>query len=285
MKIRFGNGSAQSARTGLQAMCGSAGGIAVGAALAAAMLLTGCAGVGARASQAELPTLSDQTNDQKRAQIRLQLAIGYFEQKQYTVALDEIKQALSSNPNSADAYSVRALIYMDMGETRLADDNFQTALRLAPNNPDLSNNYGWYLCQNDRAGESLAYFDAALKNRSYQSPAKALNNAGACSLKLKNPVAAENYLTQAFQLEPGNPVTNVNLARIYYDKGDYTRARFYIGRATKDEAVSAQTLWLAIRIEHKLADRAVEASLATQLRRRHPNSPEFAAYQRGAFDE
>lgn len=264
--------------------------LALAAMLCSSLMLAGCAGTGAGGSnpQAELPTLSDQTSDQKRAQIRLQLAIGYFEQKQYTVALDEIKQALASNPNFADAFSVRALIYMDMGETRLADENFITAMRMAPNNPDLSNNYGWYLCQNDRAAQSIAYFDAALKNRSYQSPAKALNNAGMCSLKLHNPAAdaaAERYLTQAFQLEPGNPATNVNLARIYYNKGDFTRARFYVGRVTKDEAVTADTLWLAIRVEHKLADRAVESSLATQLRRRHPNSAEYAAYQRGAFDE
>ena len=254
-----------------------------------AVLLAGCGAMrgsaGGSSPQAELPTSSDQTDNQKRAQIRLQLAIGYFEQKQLNVALDEIKQSLAADPNYADAYSVRALVYMDMGETRLADENFQTAMRLAPNNPDLNNNYGWYLCQNDREGESIRYFEAALKNRSYQSPAKALNNAGLCSLKLRDTVAAERYLTQAFQLEPGNTGTSVALGRIYYGKGDYTRARFYVGRATKDESVSAATLWLAIRIEHRLADRAAEISLATQLRRRHPNSAEYAAYQRGAFDE
>ncbi|MBC7573617.1 MAG: type IV pilus biogenesis/stability protein PilW [Herminiimonas sp.] len=240
---------------------------------------------GAVSQQAELPTSSDQTDSQKRAQIRLQLAIGYFEQKQYPVALDEVKLALVADPNFVDAYSVRALIYMAMGETRLAEENFQTAMRLSPNNPDINNNYGWYLCQNDRAAQSIAYFDAALKNRSYQSPGKALNNAGMCSLKLGDLAAAERYLTQAFQLDPGNPSTNVNLAKTYYQKGDYTRARFYVGRATKDDAVSAETLWLAIRVEHKLGEKAVEASLATQLRRRHPNSAEYAALQRGAFDE
>jgi type IV pilus assembly protein PilF len=249
-------------------------------------VLGGCAGTrGATAPQAELPTSSDQTDAQKRAQIRLQLAIGYFEQKQFPVALDEIKLALVADPNFVDAYSVRALIYMEMGETRLADENFQTAMRLSPNNPDLNNNYGWYLCQNDKPGQSIAYFDAALKNRSYQSPVKALNNAGTCSLKLRDLAAAEKYLTQAFQLDPGNPATSVNLAKVYYQKGDYVRARFYVGRATKADGVSADTLWLAIRVEHKLADKAVEASLATQLRRRHPNSAEYAAYQRGAFDE
>ncbi len=259
----------------------------VAASFALIVGLSGCAGMrsGTVSQQAELPTSSDQTDYQKRAQIRLQLAIGYFEQKQYPVALDEVKLALVADPNFVDAYSVRALIYMAMGETRLAEENFQTAMRLSPNNPDINNNYGWYLCQNDRAAQSIAYFDAALKNRSYQSPGKALNNAGMCSLKLGDLAAAERYLTQAFQLDPGNPSTNVNLAKTYYQKGDYTRARFYVGRATKDEAVSAETLWLAIRVEHKLGEKAVEASLATQLRRRHPNSAEYAALQRGAFDE
>jgi len=250
-------------------------------------LVAGCAGTRPVESkpQTELPTSSDQTDNQKRAQIRLQLAIGYFEQRQLNVALDELKQALAADPNFADAYSVRALVYMDMGETRLADENFQSAMRLSPNNPDLNNNYGWYLCQNERVPQSIAYFDAALKNRAYQSPAKALNNAGVCSLKLKDITAAEQYFVQAFQYEPGNTANNVNLAKIYYDKAEFQRARFHAGRVTKEEGVSAETLWLAIRIEHKLGDRAAELSLATQLKRRHPGSAEYAAFQRGAFNE
>jgi type IV pilus assembly protein PilF len=252
---------------------------------ATALLLGGCASNQPGGGQAELPTSSDQTDIQKRAQIRVELAIGYFEQRQLTVALDELKQALQIDPNFADAYSVRALVYMDMGETRLAEENFLHAIRLQPANPDLSNNYGWFLCQNGRESQSIAYFDSALKNRAYRSPAKALNNAGACSLKLKDPVAAERYLTQAFQYDPGNLDTNANLAKLYYGKGDYQRARFYSKRMTKADNLSAAVLWTAIKIERKLGDKTVENSLVTQLRRRHPNSPEFAAYLRGAFDE
>jgi type IV pilus assembly protein PilF len=174
---------------------------------------------------------------------------------------------------------------MDMGENQLADENFLRALRFAPNNPDFNNNYGWFLCQSGQERQSISYFEAALKNRSYQSPAKALNNAGACSLKMKDGEMAEKYFSQAFQYEPANPLTNTNLARMYFDRRDYERARFYIGRVMKADVMNADVLWLAIRIERKLGDRAAESSLATQLRRRHPNSLEYAAYQRGAFDE
>jgi type IV pilus assembly protein PilF len=246
-------------------------------------MLGGCAGPSG--DTRELPTSSDQTDAQKRGGIHLELAVGYYQQQQLTVALDEIKQALQAAPNLAEAYSMRGLIYMDMGMPRLADENFTQALRLSPHNPDFNNNYGLFLCQNGRAADSIAYFEAAIQNRAYQSPGKALNNAGVCSLKLNDIAAAERYFSEAFRYEPGNSVTNTNLARIYYNRQDYERARLYITRASRADVVSAETLWLAIKIEHKFGDRASEASLATQLQRRYPNSVEYASYQRGAFND
>lgn len=257
----------------------------VAAIVTAAVLLAGCGTNPASGSKGELPTFSDQTDNQKRANIRLQLAIGYYQQRQLPVALDEIKLALQAYPDFADAYSMRGLIYMDMGETRLAEENFLQALRFAPQNPDFNNNYGWFLCQNGRERQSISYFETAFKNRGYQSPEKALNNAGVCSMKVKDRAAAEKYFSQAFQLDPGNPSTNANLAKIYFEQRDFERARFYIGRVMKADVMAADALWLAIRIEHQLGNRAAESSLANQLRRRHPDSPEYAAYQRGAFDE
>ena len=236
-------------------------------------------------SRRELATSSDQTEAQRRAGIRLQLAVGYYEQHQLEVALDEIKQALAADPELADAYSVRGLIYMGMSENRLADDNFQRALRLSPNNPDYANNYGWFLCQNGRAKESIVHFETALKSRNYQSPAKALTNAGVCSLKFNDTVAAQRYLSQAFQFDASNPLTNAKLAQLAYDRNDYERARFYIGLVLKTDVQNAEALWTAIKVERKLGDTAAEASLVTQLRRRFGGSPEFAAYQRGAFNE
>lgn len=252
-----------------------------------ALAIAGCAanGPGNPAPQEELATSSDQSGNQRRAQIRLQLAVDYYQQRQLPVALDEIKQALQADPNLADAYSVRALIYMEMGETRLADDNFMRALKLSPGNPDFANNYGWFLCQNGRVADSIAYFDAALKNRSYQYPSKALNNAGLCSLKQKNEVAAERYFKQAFQFDPANASAAYNLAKLHYDRREYDRAQFYLGRLLKADEFGVDILWLAVKTEHKLSDKTAENSLGTQLRRRYPASPEAAAYQRGAFDE
>lgn len=243
---------------------------------------------GLQGSKQELKTASDQTSSERRAAIRLQLAVGYYQQGNYDVALDEIKQAIAANPDSADAYGVRALIYTAMNEMALADENYQRALRLSPRNPDLSNNYGAFLCQVGRYQLALEQFELALKNPNYQSPVKALVNAGACSIKMKNLDAAERYLMDALRYDPDLAATHANLARVFYERRDYTRAGFFIHRLTtlvKPETLSAEVLWLAARIERKLGDKGLETAMLTQLRRHHAASPEFAAFQRGAFDE
>jgi type IV pilus assembly protein PilF len=250
--------------------------------------LTGCAGTGADAPR-ELKTSSDQTVSEKRAQIRLQLAVGYYQDGKYEIALDEVKQAIAAAPDYADAYGFRALIYTAMGQNELADENYRHALRLAPRNPDLANNYGLFLCDaGGKPAQALGYFEAALKNPQYGSPAKALTNAGNCSLKLKDTDAAERYLLEALRYEPELPVIQAGLARIYFERRDTKRAGFFINRLTeaaKPESLSADVLWLAIRVKRMLGERAAEATFAAQLRKRFPGSPEYAAFERGAFNE
>ncbi|MBV8666933.1 MAG: type IV pilus biogenesis/stability protein PilW [Burkholderiaceae bacterium] len=251
--------------------------------LIAALLIAGCASSGHSGN--ELPTSSDQTSAQKRAAINTELAVGYYQRGEKEVALDKVKLALAADSEFADAYSVRGLIYMDMGENRLAEENFQRAIRLAPDNADFSNNYGWFLCQNGRAKESISYFEAALKSRKYESPGKAMDNAGICSLKMNDAAAAERYFLRAFQFDPGNPQININLAKLYYGKRDYERANFYVGRVIQAGSSDASVLWLGIKVAHKVGDRLAEAKLGTQLHTSQPNSIEYATYQRGAFDE
>ncbi|MES2756282.1 MAG: type IV pilus biogenesis/stability protein PilW [Pseudomonadota bacterium] len=253
-----------------------------------AAALAGCAGGGAKSAGGELKTASDQSPEEKRASIRLQLAVGYFQDGKLEVALDEVKQAIAIQPDFADAYGVRALIYSQLGQTALADENYQRALKLAPGNPELANNYGSFLCQQGKGAQGIALFESALKNPAYTSPVKALLNAGSCSLKMKNLEAAERYLLDALRYEPDHPATNANLARVYHERRDYVRAGFFINRvkaAAKLDKLSPDVLWLAMRIDRKLGDKASEASLGTLLRRHHPGSPEYAAFQRGAFDE
>lgn len=253
-------------------------------------LLAACAGTGTgTARDGELKTASDQTAPEKRASIRVQLAVGYYQEGKYEIALDEVKQALAAAPGYADAYGLRALIYTSMGQFALADENHRHALRLQPGNPEFENNYGTFLCQSlNKPAEALSHFDAALRNPAYQTPVSALVNAGVCSIKSRNLDAAERYLLEALRLNPALPAVNAGLARVYHERRDLQRAGFFVNRlieTARIETLPADALWLALRVQRKLGERTHEATLAAQLRRRFPGSPEYAAFERGAFDE
>ena len=222
-------------------------------------------------------------DSRKRAAIRLQLASGYFQDGKYVVALDELKQALQLDPTFAEAYMLTAMVYVELGENPLAEQNFQKALQIDPGNSDVNNNYGWYLCQHNRPKDSLAYFEAALKNPLYTQKAKPLQNAGVCANRIGDATLAENYFRRSFELDPSGAVSAYNLALIFYQRQDYARARFYIGQINSGGVPSAASLWLAIRIERHLGNRNNALALENRLTREFADSREAQMQRRGNY--
>jgi type IV pilus assembly protein PilF len=258
--------------------------------VAAAVLLAACAtkdaGVPSTAGNAAgIVTDSDEGNARKRARLRIELAVGYFEQGQPTVALDEIKQALAADPTFADAYNLRGLVYMRLDDAGLAEDSFRRAIALNPRDPNTLHNYGWLLCQQNRFGDSQQQFSAALAIPSYGDRAKTLMTQGVCQVRAGQRTEAERSLTQAYELDAGNPVIGYNLASLLAQREDWSRAQFYIRRINNGPSASAETLWLGIKVERRLNNRDAVTQLAGQLQRRFPQSREAVAYERGNFND
>lgn len=253
------------------------------------VLLAGCVNkpvtVGATGNPSELITDSDETAERRRARLRVELASGYFEQGQTKVALDEIKQSLAIDPNYAEAYNLRGLVYMRLNDIPLAEDSFRRALALNSRDADVAHNYGWLLCQQARYGESFKFFAQAAANPTYNGKAKTLMAQGVCQISAGQPSDAEQSLMHSYELDAGNPVTGYNLASLLYTRGDFARAQFYIRRLNNSELANAQTLWLGIKTERKLNNRESVVQLADQLRKRFSQSSEAAAYEKGSFNE
>jgi type IV pilus assembly protein PilF len=252
--------------------------------------LAGCAGQAARpelqGSTQELRTASDQTDADRRARLRLELASAYFGRGQAQVALDEVKQALTARPDLGEAYSLRGLIYASLGEERLADDSFQRSLQLNPRDGDAKHNYGWFLCQTRRFAEAQQQFDAALSTPQYRDMVRTLLAQGVCQARAGQLDAAERSLARSYELDPGNPTTAVNLSEVLYLRGQYERARFYVRRVNlRQETSNEQSLWLAVRIEHRLGNRGGVEEWGRELRARFPQAPQTLAFERGNFDD
>ncbi len=255
-------------------------------ALALVFSMAACTTTTTVTATGEVKASSEAPDNEKRARVRLELAINYFERGQNETALDEVKNALAANPNLGTAYNLRGLIYASMGELRLAEESFQRALQINPRDGDAMHNYGWFLCQQGRYAASHAQFDAAMAMPSYRDVPRTLLAQGVCFGREKRWEQAEAALTRAYAFDAGNPVVGFNLSEVMYRRGEFERARFFIRRINQAEEFSnAQTLWLAIRIENRIGNSSGVATLGQQLRSRFPQAPETSAYERGRFDD
>ena len=251
------------------------------------LLLAACASTGtAPTAEREIKTDSDQTDGERRAGIRLELAQGYFSRGQFNTALDELKLALQAKPDMREAVNLRGLIYASMGENQLAEDAFRRALVVYPNDPDTLHNYGWFMCQQQRWETSDALFDQALAQPTYRAPARTLLAKGVCEARAGRMLVAEKTLARAFELDPSSPAVAVNLSEVLFRNHELERARFYVKRVNgQPEQVNAQSLWLQLRIERKLGNVSQVDDLGLQMRRKYPQAPETQALDAGRYED
>jgi type IV pilus assembly protein PilF len=266
-------------------------GWSLAAAVGLMVQLGGCANMSGptaatTAANNDIATASDESETRKRARIRLELATTYYSQAQYSTALDELKQAEGIDPTMPATDELRALIYDAIGDTRRAEAAFKDALAKDPRNGSVMHNYGWFLCRARQFAAADAMFERAVALPQSMATSKTLLARGVCQVNSGLYAEAEKTLIRSYEVDPSNPATAFNLASVLYRRGDLDRARFYIRRVNSvSSQLTAESLWLAARIEHRLGNPGGRDDLAAQLRSRFPSARETNALELGRFDE
>lgn len=256
--------------------------------IASLFTLSGCTtqtGTSSAGWSAEKPLSLDEAEVRRRAHIRLELAANYFESGQTTVALDEVKQSLLTDPAYADAYNLRGLIYMRLNDYPQAEESFLLALSARANDPRITHNYAWLLCQQEKYLKADQQFEQVLSHAAYPARSKTLMAQGLCRARAGENEKAEYALSKAYELDAGNPIVAYNLASLLLQRGDLVRSQFYIRRLNNSDLANAESLWLGMKIENALGDATALRQLASQLKRRFADSREQIMYERGAFNE
>lgn len=219
-----------------------------------------------------------------RAKLHTELGAMYLQSDKLAVALEELSIAILVDPDYATAYSMRGVAAFRVREMQMADEDFRRALSIDGKDPDINNNYGWFLCQVGREREAIPYFQKAIKNPLYETPEKAYLNAGSCYAKLGDLDTAEGYVQQSLRIAPGNPQARLELANISYRRGDLELAKQQLGDLLRRGEPTAEALWLGVRVERGLGNRSAEARYGSQLRKRFPLSPEAQELLKGRVE-
>jgi type IV pilus assembly protein PilF len=244
--------------------------------LIAALALAACAACTSTSSTESRPvTDSGGADARRRAEVHTALAGEYYSRGNYNVALSESRLAIKDDPSYFPAYTMLGLVFMELREDQSAREAFDRALALSPNNPEVLNNFGWFLCLRNDSARGLPMMQRAATDTQYPTPEKAWLSIGLCLRRAGRAPEAEEALRRAVLIRPDMIGALYNLAVVTYERGATKDAENYLARYTRLAASNLDALVLGVRIARANGDKASEDSYMQQLRRRFPDAPQL----------
>lgn len=219
-----------------------------------------------------------QTDNEAASNINTELGIGYLQQNNFELASEKLTRALRYNPKNVKANYTYAILQDRLGQYELAEHHYKLATELDPKNSEAANNYGAFLCRNQREAESEQHFLDAMKNPLYKTPEFALTNAAICLMKIDQNEKAQDYLGRALAARSDFGPALFNMSKLNFSEGNFEQAKIYIDRYHLVARGSAASLWLAIRATLELDSEADVSELAQRLEKDFPESPEYQSW-------
>jgi type IV pilus assembly protein PilF len=240
---------------------------------AAALVLAGCSSQ----STTETRQVTENTpqDGRRRAEVHTALAGEYYQRGAFVVALAETRAAIKDDPTYVGAHNMQALVFMELKEDGPARESFATALRISPNNPEVLNNYGWFLCLRNDPTRGIELMRRASTDNMYPTPEKAYLSIGLCLKRLNRNTEAEEALRRAVLIRPDLIGALYNLAQLTFERGAMNDAENYLIRFMRlTPAPPMEALVMGVKIARARNDTQTEQSYLQQLRRRFPDAPE-----------
>lgn len=243
------------------------------AALAGVLLLaTACTTTG--------DTVGDRPIDDKEAaKANVQLGMAYLQRGDLPLAKEKLDRAEKQDPRSFEVHWAQAALNERLNQPKEAERYYQSALKLAPNNGEVSNTYATFLCRSGKVDQALKLFDSAANNPLYSTPWAASTNAAVCLRSDKRDGDAVPYLERAIVRRPDYAAAVVELADVQLALGKPEAARAAVDRFLGIGRKSPDVYLVGVRVALKQGDKVMADTLARLLRRDYPNSPQASELQ------
>lgn len=204
------------------------------------------------------------------AKTRISLGLTYLQNGNYSQAKFNLDKALQFAPRLADAHYSMAYYYQLVGEIELAEEAYQTAMDFEPNNADIANTYGAFLCRQGKYDKAKKYFLKAVNSDNYVSTAETYENLALCSKSQGQLEDAKTYLQSAINHQPSRGKSLFLLTELQIENAQWPEAKQSLNRYEKVARVSAESLWMHIQIEEGLGNKDSAMGYGDMLIRMYP---------------
>jgi len=225
--------------------------------------------------------VKEENADETAAKYNIQLGTAYLQQGNYAVAREKLERSLKQNPRDPDVHTSLGLLYDRTSEPKLADKHYREALRLAPENPDIINNYAIYLCKSGRVDEGVERFSTVAASKYYRTPEVALTNAGVCLRGAKRLDEAQRMFLGAIKARPNYSEATVQLVSLHIERAQFVEARKLVDTYLGAFRPNPDVLFAAVNVARAAKDKMAEEKFSRALRMEFPESAQARALKRG----
>jgi len=239
-------------------------------------LLSGCV---TQSFENNEPIVKNQANRDEMAATRVSLGLGYLKMGDMSQAKLNLEKAKRFSPNLVQVHTAFAHYYETVGEEELAIGSFEQALSIKADSADTLNNYGVFLCRQDKVAAAEVQFLKAIAVPSYLLVSQSYENLASCYLQSDDFEKAEMYLNKAIFHSPNRTVTLLQMVRLQYAMADYKEAKRFLQKFERNtQRFTADSLALAYKLYWKLGQRRTATNYANMLVKMYPQSWEGKQY-------
>ena len=177
-----------------------------------------------------------EADTKRRAEVRMELAMGYFRRGQLDIALEEVKRSIDADPSQSAAYNLRGLIHASQGDETLAEQSFRQALQINARDTDAMQNFR--LVPSVSASVMPRRMRCSCR-RSRSS--KAARPRARCSRRAGVRTARASWPRPSARSRAPTRWTRESFGRgqsgdVLLRRGEFERARFYVRRVNNSRA-------------------------------------------------
>lgn len=218
------------------------------------------------------PAQLSKPQPERAAEINLELGIEHLRKGNLQQAKDKIDKALAQNPRYGRAHLIAGMLYNRLGDEDQAETHFERAVSLDPKNPEFKNNYAVFLCQHNKFARGQKVALEAAADPLYTTPEVAFLNVGTCARGAGDIKAAEDNFRKALDAKPRFGEALLQMAELEFHQTEYMSARGFLQRYLEVARSNPATLWLGVRIERGLGNKAEALHYAQRLKSEYPSA-------------
>ncbi|MCL1112501.1 MULTISPECIES: type IV pilus biogenesis/stability protein PilW [Shewanella] len=213
------------------------------------------------------------------ARERMQLGLTYLNRGNSEQAKYNLNKAVEYAPDMSEVHVAMAYYYQTVGDLDRTEASYRRAIGLSDATGDARNNFGVFLCQQQKYAEAETMFLAAINTPKYTRTASSYENLGVCSRKAGNKEKARQYFNMALKYDQRRKVTLLELTELAMEDADYGDAREQLARYHRVASESAESLALGIKIEQAANNPEAVKRFGILLIAKFPASPQAKNYR------